>query len=600
MEYIDVENEIKELEGKIKSFPQGTVVNKIINGKKRAYLQWRENGKTKSKYLKDNEIEEIKKAVVERQTFEKTLKELKRQSVKTSEKSLNPEISFNTNVLTGDRLTAAVISAKKYKKRYCYQDLRKFIDGDFYGKICILYGLRRTGKTTLVFQAICDLPNESTAYIKAKTTDNMSMLTKDLDVLFKHGYKYVFIDEVTLMEDFIDTAAVLSDIYCQMGMKIVVSGTDSLGFAFADKDELYDRNITIHTSFISYSEYAYLLDINSVDTYIEYGGTLKIENMSFDDPDSVFDDVSFRDDESTRKYIDTAISRNIQHSIKNNRFLGYLHRLKDLYDAGELTNVINRIIENMNHDFLVSVITDKFKSHDLGSAKQLLLHDAPLERSHILYDIDTDEVLKTLKKIAEIKEKEETSVQITPQHIEQVKTYLYMLDLIVNYPTLYDDMNEEERIIFVQPGMRYAIAKALVYSLLKDRYFLSATECDRSYIIAKILDDVKGRMLEDIVTLEVNKKAGKHKKAFKFKFISGGEIDMVVTNEIGDKCEIYEIKHSDKAVSEQAKFLKDEKMCAAIENRFGKITAKTVLYRGKDTELDGIKYLNVENFLKAL
>ena len=65
----------------------------------------------------------------------------------------------------------------------------------------------------------------------------MSTLTKDLDVLFKRGYKYVFIDEVTLMEDFIDTAAVLSDIYSQMGMKIVVSGTDSLGFAFADKDE---------------------------------------------------------------------------------------------------------------------------------------------------------------------------------------------------------------------------------------------------------------------------------------------------------------------------------------------------------------------------
>ena len=120
----------------------------------------------------------------------------------------------------------------------------------------------------------------------------MSTLTKDLDVLFKRGYKYVFIDEVTLMEDFIDTAAVLSDIYSQMGMKIVVSGT-ALGFAFADKDELYDRNITIHTSFISYREYSYLLDINSVDKYIEYGGTLKIENMSFENPDSKFDDGNY-------------------------------------------------------------------------------------------------------------------------------------------------------------------------------------------------------------------------------------------------------------------------------------------------------------------
>lgn len=597
---VNIEDEINRLENEIKTFPQGTVVVKTIKGKERTYLQWRENGKTRSKYLKCNEIDEIKKIVAKRQAFEKRLKELKRQSDKTPDKTAEFEIVFNTNVLTGNRLLAAISSVKKYKKRYCYRNLRKFIDGDFYGKICILYGLRRTGKTTLVFQAICGLPIERTAYIKVKTTDNMSTLTKDLDVLFNRGYKYVFIDEITLMEDFIDTAAVLSDIYSQMGMKIVVSGTDSLGFAFADKDELYDRNITIHTSFIPYSEYSYLLDINSVDTYIEYGGTLKIENMSFDDPDNAFDDVSFRDDESTRKYIDTAISRNIQHSLKNNRFLGYLHHLKDLYDAGELTNVINRIIENMNHDFLVSVVTDKFKSHDLGSAKQLLLRDAPLSRSHILYDIDADEVLKRLKKIAEIKENEETTVKITSEHIKQVKTYLYMLDLIVNYPTIYDDMKEEERVIFVQPGMRYAIAKALVYSLLKDGYFLSATERDRNYIIAKILDDVKGRMLEDIVTLEVNKKTGNRKRAFKFKFISGGEIDMVVTDLSGGNCEIYEIKHSDKAILDQAKFLKDDKICSAIENRFGKISERAVLYRGADTEIEGIKYLNVENFLKRI
>ena len=428
----------------------------------------------------------------------------------------------------------------------------------------------------------------------------MSMLTKDLDVLFRNGYKYFFIDEVTLMSDFIDTASVLSDIFSQLGVKIILSGTDSLGFAFTDKDELYDRNITIHTSFISYSEYSYLLDINSIDTYIEYGGTLKIENMYFDDPDSVFDDVSFRDDESTRKYIDSSISRNIQNSIRNNRFLSYLHHLRDLYDAGELTNVINRIIENMNHDFLVSVVTEKFKSHDLGSAKELLLHDAPLERSHILYDIDTDEVLNRLKEIARIKEKEETIVDISPKHIEQVKTYLYMLDLIVNFPTIYDDMEEEDRIIFVQPGMRYALVKALVYSLLKDKYFLSVSENDRKYIIAKILDDVKGRMLEDIVTLEVNKKKGKEKRAFKFKFISGGEIDMIVTDEEKSECEIYEIKHSSKAVIEQAKYLKDEKITLEIEKRFGNIKTKTVLYRGEDTTIDGIEYRNVESFLKNL
>ena len=95
--------------------------------------------------------------------------------------------------------------------RDCFETLRQFITRDIDGKICILYGLRRTGKTTLLFQMISELPVEQTAYIKVKTTDNMSKLTKDLEVLRKNGCKYVFVDEITLMEDFINTAAILSD-----------------------------------------------------------------------------------------------------------------------------------------------------------------------------------------------------------------------------------------------------------------------------------------------------------------------------------------------------------------------------------------------------
>lgn len=198
--------------------------------------------------------------------------------------------------------------------------MKKFINGDNTGKICILYGLRRTGKTTLLFQMLGELPLEQTAYIKARATDNMSDLSKDLNRLDKLGCKYVFIDEITLMEEFINTAAVLSDIYSMLGMKIIVSGTDSLGFVMANRDELYDRNVMIHTTFISFKEYVRLLGISSVDSYIEYGGTLKMENMNFDDPENGLDDVSFRDDESTRKYIESAISRNIQHTLKNDNY----------------------------------------------------------------------------------------------------------------------------------------------------------------------------------------------------------------------------------------------------------------------------------------
>ena len=507
---------------------------------------------------------------------------------------------FYTNVVTGTGLQALANSVAKYGKRDCFSTLQKFVNGSYDGKICILYGLRRTGKTTLLFQMLSELPIEKTAYIKVQTTDDMSRLTKDLKALYELGYRYAFIDEITLLSDFIDTAAVLSDVFSMMGMKIVVSGTDSLGFAMANRDELYDRSVTIHTSFIPFREYARLLNICSVDSYIEYGGTLKMENMSFDDPDAAFDEVAFRDDESTRKYIDTAISRNIQHTLKNDHYGEYFNQLRELYEKGELTNVINRIVQHMNHRFVLRVVEDEFKSHDFGSAKELLLHDLPAERATVLYDVNEKQILERLKAIIEVKEKSETTVPITQEHIDKVKKYLLMLDLIVNCPERYESGKQAEHIVFSQPGMRYAIAKALVYSLMQDAYFASISEADKAYITGKILDDVKGRMLEDIVLLEVCKAAPSTMEAFKFKFDAGGEFDMVIYDKTNQNSRIYEIKHSTEANEKQTLHLRDAEKCQIVEKRFGPISGKFVLYRGKDTFAEGVQYLNVENFLCGL
>ena len=508
--------------------------------------------------------------------------------------------AFYTYTVTGKGLEEFARRVSKYEKRDCYQTLRRFMERDYDGRICILYGLRRTGKTTMLFQMIGELPVEQTAYIKIQTTDNMARLTKDLDRLFKCGYKYVFIDEITLMEDFINTAAVLSDVFSMLGMKLVVSGTDSLGFAMANRDELYDRSVMIHTSFISFGEYARLLGIPSVDSYIEYGGTLKKENMHFDDPDAAFDEVSFRDDESTRKYIDSAISRNIQHTLRNDRYGEYFNQLRELYDQGELTNVINRIVAHMNHQFLLRVVQEQFKSHDLGSARELLLHDYPASAATVLYEIDEQTVVARLKAIIDVKERNETKVIVTQAYVDKVKKYLLMLDLIVDCWLRYESGQQVAHTVFVQPGMRYAIAKALVYVLMQDAYFQRISERDKQYIVAKILNDVKGRMLEDLVLLETYKTAPGNEDVFKFKFDRGGEFDMVIYDKFAHTCRIYEVKHSTEIVEQQARYLQDPERLAIIEEKYGPITGKYVLYRGANAAIGDIQYLNVEEYLCSL
>ena len=507
-----------------------------------------------------------------------------------------PGLLFNTSIVIGDKLQLFIDLVKKYKKRFCYKSLLSYLNSNV-DKVCILYGLRRTGKTTMLFQALKDIDFNKAAYIKVKESDNM--LIKDINILNENGYKYLFIDEVTLMEDFINSAATLSDIYCKLGMKIVLSGTDSLGFAFADKDELYDRNIMVHTSYISFKEFSYILGIDDVDQYIEYGGTFKIENMNYDDIDSKNDEVAFRSDESTRKYIDTAISRNIQRSLRNNHFGSSFASLKELYDNNELTNAINRIIDNMNHDFLIKVITNKYKSTDLGSSKQLLLHNQNPNVQTALYDINEEKMINKMKDILDIKEKEELVSNINNEAIYQIKTYLMMLDLIKEIEVRYEDGHIEKRTIFTQPGMRYAITKSLVYSLLSDNYFISLSESDKNIIIEKILSDVKGRMLEDIVLLETLLSLDSNHKVFKYISYQYGEIDMVIYN--NDSFDVYEIKHSGQiAYDSQTKYLNNSNIIELLKNKYGTLKNKYVLYNGENYQKEGIHYVNVVEYLKSL
>lgn len=599
---MDINKRIMELENEIAILPQGSINIKKINGKEQPYLQWTENGKSKSKYIKKNEREEIFASVERRKQLQEELREIKKLEVVDTP----VPTKFETSVVIGNRLLAMTKGVRNLKERDCFKQLQKYLNSDATDRVCLVFGLRRTGKTTMLRQAVLKMTTEQaskTAYIKAKGTDTMAAMNRDLEKLLELGYENVFIDEVTLMEDFIDSAALFSDIYATQGMKIVLSGTDSLGFWFALHQELYDRAITIHTTFIPFKEHSRLLGIDSIDEYIRYGGTLRAGELDFDDEDVNAEDASFRDDESTRRYIDTAICKNIQHSLSCCQDGGYFRHLQSLYEAGELTGAINRIIEDMNHRFLIRILINKFKSHDLGSAADVLRRERdPERRNDILDRIDKDAVTKRLMDLLEIRNREDQSIGITNAHVEEIKEYLKALDLIVDVPseTIIPSAEPLENIIFTQPGMRYCQAQALVHSLAKDELFASLSEKEKTMVSERILEEVRGRMMEEIVLLETFKSAKKNKRVFKLTF-SVGEFDMVIYDSKENTCECYEIKHSVQIVPAQTKYLIDEEKLNQTSKRFGKISKRCVLYRGEDTVLEnGIEYRNVEAYLKEL
>ena len=514
--------------------------------------------------------------------------------------------SYEMNVFTGEKLRSLVQGTLQLDVRECFRSLETFLHGAVTPRICSIYGLRRTGKTTLLHQAIGKMSPADfakAAYIKAKKNQTMSMLSRDIETLWNNGFRFVFIDEITFLDDFVDTASFLSDIYAAMGMKIVVSGTDSLGLWLASHEELYDRAYTIHTTWISYAEHARLLHISDVDEYIRYGGTLRAGETDFDDPELQSEEASFRDDESTRRYIDTAICQNIQHSLRcyenGTRFM----HLQELYDAGELTGAINRVIEDMNHHFVLRVLTEDFQSGDLKLARKNLLRERdPALRTDVLDRIDIKAVTERLMNILAIRNQPKRTVEITQTHVNEIKEYLKALDLIERCPVRYADpgAEETENVLILQPGMRFCQAQALVHSLKKDAVFAELNAAEKDYVCGKILDEVRGRMLEEIVLIETQKRLGKKCEVFKYQFI-GGEFDMVVYNPAENVCDVYEIKHSTEAVIDQCRHLLNEESCATLAARMAPIRDKYVIYRG--TPLDsswGVKYLNAGEFLTGL
>lgn len=338
---------IAEIEREIAVLPAGGVSKKNVHGNIYYYHRITQNGKRIENYVKADEVDELISNIEKRKKLEKELKKLKQCMPK--EKNLD----FKTKVLVGDRLKSLVSVIRNYKKRECIQMLRDYIFEDIADKVFILYGLRRTGKTTLIRQIILELSESDfnkAAFIQVTSRDSLSDIGEDLRLLEKNGYKYVFLDEVTLMEDFIEGASLFSDIYASSGMKIVLSGTDSLGFAFSKEEQLYDRCIMLHTTFIPYREFENVLGINGIDEYIRYGGTMSLGGINYNVS------TPFSNIKDTEEYINTSIAKNIQHSLKMYQYGGHFRQLLDLYEKGELTNVINRVVEDMNHRFTKSVV----------------------------------------------------------------------------------------------------------------------------------------------------------------------------------------------------------------------------------------------------
>ncbi len=96
---------IAELENEIAALPKGYISKKNISGRERLYLQWNENGKMKSKYIKDSEADSITALVEQRKALQAELKKLKESPDGIKDYNLKRKAGRNMNNLTGNLMS---------------------------------------------------------------------------------------------------------------------------------------------------------------------------------------------------------------------------------------------------------------------------------------------------------------------------------------------------------------------------------------------------------------------------------------------------------------------------------------------------------------
>ena len=350
----------------------------------------------------------------------------------------------------------------------------------------------------------------------------------------------------------------------------------------------------LHTTFIPYREFERVLGIKGIDQYIRYGGTMSLGGVEYNRKQ-----MPFSSGKRTNEYIDSAIARNIQHSLKNYQHEGHFRELYSLYEKNELTSAINRVIEDMNHRFTLDVMTRAFRSHDLGVSRTNLRRDR--ERpTDVLDTIDTEAVTERLKVLLEIRNHEEQQIGINEEHVREIREYLQMLDLIheIDVVTSGSGGKARKRTVFSQPGLRYAQAEALVTSLMQDETFRDLGIKERMRITERILDEIRGRMMEDIILLETAL-ANPTKRVFVLQFATG-EFDMVIFDPDTIRCRLYEIKHSKEIVPGQYRHLIDPEKLRETVKQYGEIEGRFVIYNGSENVAENIWYLSAEAYLLNL
>lgn len=158
---------------------------------------------------------------------------------------------------------------RRFRERKEIHELEDYINSNKpISRIKIISGLRRSGKTTLLIQTCFRVIEHNPMLIQVQRGDEVSDILK---VLEEYNGKYIFIDEITEIED-IYNINLLFDKISMQGKKIVISGTYSMIFNILLDRILYDRATILNLEPLDITTYKEVLGDIKLDKYLKNNG----------------------------------------------------------------------------------------------------------------------------------------------------------------------------------------------------------------------------------------------------------------------------------------------------------------------------------------
>jgi len=471
--------------------------------------------------------------------------------------------------VVGDALEKRCKIALSYERRDAYFEMERFCtDFTLHGKVGIVYGMRNTGKTIILQQLAgrkdCIMDS---AYITLHYKQcNIQKVYEWIDNLRLMGVKYIFIDEVTWADGFIDFSAPLADDWgSDEGVKIVLSGTDSLAFSWVGNSVLYHRFVRTRTTWMGFPEYRRIKG-GDVISYIRSGGVFWEGNVPYEN--------------RLETYLKTSVVDNIFNTMRNIDKATVDVELLIEFSKEDLFALCYAICESLTINYVVS------KAHEVWGQKfafglKKALNDCRIRLTKEAYD----------KIVNESGEFQSGDVVFSKNQITLVIDIMRQIGFLTIAPFYlgigYDDT---AALMFTQMGVACEFIKRVVYSV---RNNLDSSEAEK--IIGKLNENTDGFLLESaalLTCLRSVKYSDREDKTRisvgKFRQVGGNheEIDIVRYHYADKHLQLMEVKRSETPKSNFCRHLINDTVVNYLMKRFSADSVERILlYRGENKVL---------------